>query len=83
LSSRFTDLFVSRQHQFSLGVDTQTGAHYLSTPITQDGLHHLAEYEAYFRLGPDEFARFRDEPASAAEFVETCRRNGDRERLIG
>ena len=83
MTNRFTDLFVSRQHRFTLGVDSQTGANYLSTPVTKDGQHQLAEYEAYFRIDPDEFARFHDEPALAAEFVETCRRNGHRDRLIG
>ena len=80
---RFTDLIVDRERQFSLGVDSRTGSHYLSTTITRDGHHHLADYEAYYRIEPEEFARFRDDPASAAEFVQTCRRNGHRDRLIG
>lgn len=79
---RFSDVVVYRIQQFTLGFDNKTGAHYLSTPITKDGQHHLAEYEAYFRIDPDEFTRFRDDPASAAEFIATCRRNGNRDRLI-
>ncbi len=80
---RFTDVVVYRSQQFTLGIDNETGAHYLSTLITKDGRHHLAEYEAYFRIAPDEFTRFRDDPASAAVFIATCRRNGNRDRLIG
>ncbi len=83
MANRFTDLFVSREYQFSLGVDEQAGSRYLSTPITKNGLHHLAEYEAYYRIEAEEFARFRNDPASAVEFIDTCRKNGHRDRLIG
>ncbi|MBB6181629.1 hypothetical protein [Pseudorhizobium flavum] len=80
--SHFTDLFINREYQFSLGVDEETGLHYLSTLITRDGLHLLAQYEAYYRIEAEEFMRFRDNPASAKEFIDTCRRNGHRDRLI-
>lgn len=83
MTSHFTDLFINREHQFSLGVDGETGSHYLSTLITKDGLHHLAQYEAYYRIEAEEFMRFRDNPASAIEFIDTCRRNGHQDRLIG
>lgn len=82
MAERFSDQFTDRTHRFSLGVDTLTGATYLSTPITKDGVHHLVEYEAYFRISAEEFARFRDDPASADDFIETCRRNGNRDRMI-
>lgn len=80
--SHFTDLFINREHQFSLGVDEETGWQYLSTLITKDGLHQLAQYEAYYRIDAEEFIRFLDNPPSAIEFINTCRRNGHRDRLI-
>lgn len=82
MTHHFTDLFIDREHQFSLGVDQETGWHYLSTPITKDGAHHLAAYEAYYRIDAEEFARFRTDPASARDFVYACHRNGNRHRLI-
>lgn len=82
MSDRFTDLYINRAHRFTLGIDARTGDHYLSTPVTMDGEHHLAEYEAYFRVNDDEFMRFRDDPSSAAPFLDACRRNGNRDRLI-
>jgi hypothetical protein len=83
MAKRFEDQFIDRPHRFSLGMDRLTGEPYLSTPITKDGQHHLAEYEAYFRISADEFARFRDDPSSASGFIEACRSNGHRDRLIG
>lgn len=80
--SRFIDLFINREYQFSLGVDKETGLHYLSTFITNDGLHHLAQYEAYYHIEAEDFLRFRDDPASAKAFIDTCRKNGHRDRLI-
>jgi hypothetical protein len=83
MTERFEDQYVDRAHRFSLGVDRVTGEPYLSTPITKDGVHHLAEYEAHFRISADEFARFRADPSAADGFIEACRSNGHRDRLIG
>ena len=80
--SHFTDLFINRELQFSLGVDEKTGSHYLSTLVTKDGVHHLAQYEAYYCIDAEEFTRFLNNPASAMEFIDTCRRNGHQDRLI-
>lgn len=78
MTQRFTDLFISRPHRFSLGKDQQTGALYLSTAIS--GAVRAVEYEAYFRISAEEFERFHAEPSRAKSFLEDCRqhRNGDR-----
>ncbi len=44
-SARFTDTYVSREQQFSLGVDAQTGGYFLSTPVSGTKTHAV-EYEA-------------------------------------
>mgnify|MGYP006900077540 CR=1 FL=1 len=91
MTSRFKDLIVNREYQFSLGVDTATGNHYLSTPITKDGQHsveyrgrhtHAVEYEARFGIDLKEFKRFRDHPAETKNFITICRENGNGDRLI-
>lgn len=68
---RFVDHMVDREHRFSLGLDTTTGRHFLATPIS--GRMAAVEFEAWFAISPEEYARFRDDPASAEPFLESCR----------
>jgi hypothetical protein len=80
MTERFTDIIVHRSHRFSLGLDNQTGQYYLSTPIS--GFNRAVEFEAYYRVGPDEFERFRDDPAACEDFLEACRNHRIEERRI-
>lgn len=68
---RFEDSFISREYRFSLGIDRETGRHYLSTPVS--GVNRAAEWEAYFAISEDQFRRFRADPAIADRFTEDCR----------
>jgi hypothetical protein len=77
---RFKDDFVSREHRFSLGTDQETGGTYLSTPVS--GFTAAAEWEAYFAITGDQFARFRADPSTADDFTEDCRMGRNRKFLI-
>lgn len=80
MENRFRDNFVSPEHRFSLGTDQETGGYYLSTPVS--GFTAVAEWEAYFSIDLEQFARFRADPSSADDFTEDCRMGRNRERLI-
>jgi hypothetical protein len=71
MTDRFKDVFVSREHRFSLGIDQKTGGYYLSTPVS--GFTAAAEWEAYFAIDADQYARFRADPSTADDFTEDCR----------
>lgn len=80
MTERFRDEFISREHRFSLGTDRETGGYYLSTPVS--GFAAAAEWEAYFSISADQFARFRIDPSTADDFAEDCRMGRNRELLI-
>lgn len=75
---RFVDIVVFRAHRFSLGLEEETGAYFLSTPVS--GFNRAVEYEAYFRISADEFERYRRQPDAADDFLESCRNHGNEDR---
>ncbi|WP_432349550.1 hypothetical protein WMC41_26295 (plasmid) [Shinella yambaruensis] len=77
---RFVDIAVFRAHRFSLGRDAETGALYLSTPVS--GFNRAAEYEAYFRISAEAFEQFRADPDTAEAFLEACRNHEHEDRRL-
>lgn len=75
---RFVDIVVFRTHRFSLGLEEETGAYFLSTPVS--GFNRAAEYEGYFRISAEEFERYRSDPDTAEAFLETCCNHGNEDR---
>ncbi|GAB4587641.1 hypothetical protein [Nocardia sp. IFM 10818] len=67
---KFDDKFVSRDHWFSLGIEEETGKHYLSIPVSAQ----IVDYEEYYEIDQSTFDKFMHDPASAVEFAEKCRR---------
>jgi hypothetical protein len=72
------DEFTSRENLYSLGVDELSGRHYASLPVTIG----VVDYEEYYELTDDEYARFMADPASAAAFIEECREHQHDELLM-
>ena len=72
------DLFVSREHRYSLGVEEATGRYYVSIPVTNGRV----DYEEYYEIDRLAFDRFLADPDAALDFVERCRRREVDERLI-
>lgn len=71
MSERFRDIVVNRAHRFTLGVDTETGDYFLSTPIV--GRMHAVQFEGYYRISKAEFEHYRDHPNEAEPLLEACR----------
>jgi hypothetical protein len=64
------DEFTSREHRYSLGTMEATGERYASFPVTTG----VADYEEYYRISAEQYARFLADPDAALTFVEECRR---------
>lgn len=72
------DLYVSREHRFSIGIDEATGRHYVSIPVTNG----MVDYEEFYEIDRLEFERFMADTDTALAFVERCRRREADDRLI-
>jgi hypothetical protein len=66
---KFQDIYVSKEQRFSIGVETQSGQHYLSIPVSNSQV----DYEEYYQLTPEMFQTFSADPNAALAFVEQCR----------
>ena len=72
------DEFFSRENLYALGVDELSGRHYASLPVTIG----VADYEEYYELSDDEYARFLTDPVGALAFIEECREREHDELLM-
>jgi hypothetical protein len=75
---KFEKVIVSREHRYSLGVETGSGIHYLAIPVS----NRLVDYLEYYQLRDDEYQAFRDHPDLAREFADSCRRREHDDRLF-
>jgi hypothetical protein len=75
---RFNDTYVSRDERFSVGIDLVTGGGYVSIPVSNG----LVDYEEYYEIDPQTYARFLSDPAVASSFAAECRRRERDELLI-
>jgi hypothetical protein len=74
---KFQDTYVSKEQRFSIGVETQSGQHYLSIPVSNSQVN----YEEYYRITPEMFGAFSADSNAALTFVEQCRRR-ERDELL-
>lgn len=74
----FRDLFVSREHFYSIGIDEATGRHFLAIPVS----NARVDYEERYEIDKAEFDRFMSDPEAALEFAERCRERKADDALI-
>jgi hypothetical protein len=72
------DEYNSREDLYSLGVDELSGRHYASLPVTIG----VVDYEEYYELTDEQYARFIADPVAALAFIEECRRHEHDELLM-
>jgi hypothetical protein len=75
---KFEKTFLSREHRYSLGVETQSGLHYVGIPVS----NQLVDYVEYYKLADDEYEQFLEDQSLAVGFVESCRRREQDQRLF-
>lgn len=67
----FHDLYVSREKQFSVGIDRATGKHYVS--FLEVTANRRSEFEVYFELPSPLTDHMEANSARIEEFVNQCR----------
>jgi hypothetical protein len=72
------DEYSSRENRYSLGVDELSGRRYASVPVTIG----VVDYEEYYELTDEQYARFLADPVAALAFIDECRRHEHDELLL-
>jgi hypothetical protein len=75
---KFDETLVNRTERFALGVETTTGRHYVSIPVSS----RLVDYEEYYAISEKSYALFLIDSAAALAFVERCRNRLEDEHLM-
>jgi hypothetical protein len=75
---KFKDVTFSRELRFSLGIEEESGKHYVSIPVGNG----LVDYEEYYEIDQATFDRYCADLPSALPFVERARRRELDDRLI-
>lgn len=75
---KFRDEFFSREDRYSLGVEEESGKYYASLPVSNG----VVDYEEYYELSAEEYARFLADPAAAVAFITECRERQHDDRLL-
>jgi predicted transcriptional regulator len=75
---KFIDAFVFREDRFSVGVEQETGKHYLAIPVSNG----LIEYEEYYEIGKEMFDRLPNNIVELRAFAQECRLRHEDDRLI-
>ena len=74
----YDDTFFSRDDRYSIGIESDSGRHYASIPVSNGAF----DYEEYYELTPDQYDSFLQDRESAIAFVEACRRRERDDLLI-
>lgn len=77
-TKKFTDVFVSREHLFSIGTQEVSGKHYVSIPVSNG----MVDCEEYYEIDQATFDHFGVDADAALAFVQRCRRREEDDRLI-
>ncbi|MDP9028206.1 MAG: hypothetical protein M3N46_11780 [Actinomycetota bacterium] len=72
------DEYFSREHRYALGVDRESGRHYASIPVVSGAI----DYEEFYLLVDEQYARFIADPDRALAFIEECRRREHEDLLL-
>jgi hypothetical protein len=75
---KFDDTFFSRDDRYSLGIESTSGRHYASIPVSNG----IVDYEEYYEITPDQYQAYLGNRSAAIEFVESCRRHEHDDLLI-
>jgi hypothetical protein len=74
----FKDVIICREERFSVGVEESSGKFYVAIPVSNS----LVDYEEYYQIDQDAFARYTADPKAALSFVRRCRNREADEHLI-
>jgi hypothetical protein len=67
---KFQNTFVSREHRYFLGVETDSGRHFAAIPVA----NQMVDYIEPYLITDEQYQEFLRDESKALEFVEACRR---------
>ncbi|TGD89325.1 hypothetical protein BayCH28_08260 [Mycolicibacterium sp. CH28] len=76
--ANFEDNYLSREHRFWLGIETESGTHFASIPAS----NRMVDYIEAYKITNAEYEVFLADVDAAVAFVESCRRHEQDERLF-
>lgn len=74
----FKDVFFSREDRYSIGVELDSGVHYLSIPVSNG----LVDYEEYYEITESQADEFSKNTILGSEFANKCRNHLVDDKLI-
>ncbi|MUL46842.1 hypothetical protein FZI85_15645 [Mycobacterium sp. CBMA293] len=74
---KFADTRFSREHGYSLGIETTSGRYYASIPVSNG----IVDYEESYELDSGQYLLFLTDQTAALKFVDACRRH-EHDRLL-
>lgn len=75
---KFQNTFTSRENRYSLGVEEKSGRHFAAIPVA----NQMVDYIESYKISDDEYEMFMNNPSRALEFIESCRRREQDDRLF-
>jgi hypothetical protein len=76
---KFRDLKVFKEDRISVGIEEESGKHYLSFPATNG----MIDYEEYYEITKEEFDKFITTGlAETRGLVDSCRSRNSEDRLL-
>ncbi|QTD91337.1 hypothetical protein [Burkholderia anthina] len=66
---KFKDIFFSREDRYAIGVEQDSGTHYLSIPVSNG----MVDYEEYYEITESQAKEFSENKALANAFAGKCR----------
>lgn len=75
---KFENTFLSREHRYWLGIETESGEHFAAIPVS----NQMVDYVEAYRISDAEYQKFLADGGAALDFVEGCRRREHDGRLF-
>jgi hypothetical protein len=75
---RFQNTFVSEEHRYAPGNEEDSGHHFAAIPVASQ----IVDYIESYKISDDEYDTFVNNQERALEFVESCRRHEQDDRLF-
>jgi hypothetical protein len=66
---KFAKTYLSKEHRYWLGQETESARHFLGIPVT----NRMIDYIEYYWLSDAQYERFLASEAAAAAFADECR----------
>lgn len=75
---KFVNTYFSQEHDYWLGIESDSGCHFAAIPVS----NQMVDYDESYRITDIEYETFLNDPSAAVEFVESCRRREQDDRLF-